>query len=172
MEMVERHDRELRALAYRLLRDKDAMDDVLQEAYLNAFRGFSSFRGDSRVGTWLYRIVYNACIDHLRKERKTLGVSIESMSHREEEEEAAASDDPVQATEDSYGLAQTLAVLPVEQRASVWLVDAMGFSYDQAAKVLGVPAGTVASRLNHARGALRETFLQGREHETVHETFR
>jgi RNA polymerase sigma-70 factor (ECF subfamily) len=167
MDMVREHDRELRALAYRLLRDRDAMDDVLQEAYLKAFRGYSSFRGDALAGTWLYRIVYNACIDHLRKERRTFGLSLESKSYLEEDDEAQAAGDPAQTVADRYGLAQTLALLPVEQRAAVWLVDATGFSYDQAAKVLGVPAGTVASRLNHAREALRETLLQGREHETV-----
>src|ERR671934_126486 len=68
-ELIERHDRALRALAFRLLGDRDRMDDVLQEAYVRAYRALPRFRGRSLPGTWLYRIVYNACIDELRRER-------------------------------------------------------------------------------------------------------
>ena len=62
-QIVEHYDYRLRGLAYRLLGDRDRMDDVLQEAYVKAFRSLPRFKGDAAVGTWLYRIVYNACID-------------------------------------------------------------------------------------------------------------
>jgi RNA polymerase sigma-70 factor (ECF subfamily) len=64
-EIVLRFDSGLRALAFRLLRDRDRMDDVLQEAYLKAFRALPRFHRDARLGTWLYRITYNACLDEL-----------------------------------------------------------------------------------------------------------
>jgi RNA polymerase sigma factor (sigma-70 family) len=67
--VIEANDRNLRVLAFRLLGDRDAMDDVLQEAYAKAFRGIARFRGDSSASTWLYRIVYNACLDELRRRR-------------------------------------------------------------------------------------------------------
>src|SRR5436309_1979289 len=74
VELIERHDVSHRRLAFRLLGDRDRMDDVLQEAYARAFRALSRFRGDSSLETWLYRIVYNACVDDLRrrKEHQTL----------------------------------------------------------------------------------------------------
>lgn len=151
MQIVRRHDRGLRALAYRLLRNREVLDDVLQEAYLKAFRGFSAFRGEAQASTWLYRIVYNCCLDHLRRERRSLEVLVDTVC------DDRVSLDPADEVQSDEGLAKTLALLPVEQRAAVLLVDAIGLSYEQAAEVLSVPAGTVASRLNHARRALRMT---------------
>lgn len=152
MQIVRQHDRGLRALAYRLLRNRWVLDDVLQEAYLRAFRGFPAFRGEAQVSTWLYRIVYNSCLDHLRRERRSLELLVETVC-----DDRASLDDPAEEVQSEDGLAQALTLLPLEQRAAVWLVDAVGLSYQQAAEVLGVPAGTIASRLNHARRALRAT---------------
>jgi RNA polymerase sigma-70 factor (ECF subfamily) len=164
MQMVEQHDRELRALAYRLLGGRTAMDDVLQEAYLRAFRGFGSFRGEAAVGTWLYRIVYNACLDHLRGEQRSREMPLEDDGLSGA---AAPGGDPAETLPGKQSLAAALASLPVEQRATVLLVDAVGFSYAEAAEVSGVSPGTVASRLNHARSALRKTLVEGRGDETV-----
>jgi RNA polymerase sigma-70 factor, ECF subfamily len=61
--VIRHYDPGLRTLAYRLLGDRDGMDDALQEAYVKAFRALPRFRGDSKLGTWLYRIAYNACLD-------------------------------------------------------------------------------------------------------------
>ena len=70
-EVVRRHDDRLRGLAYKLLgADRHRMDDVLQDAYLRAFRGLATFRRDAHLGSWLYRIVYNACIDDLRRTKR------------------------------------------------------------------------------------------------------
>ena len=60
--LIAHYDRGLRALAYRLLGNAGQMDDVLQDAYVKAFRALGRFRGDAGVGTWIYRITYNACI--------------------------------------------------------------------------------------------------------------
>ena len=69
-ELVRRYDGRLRALAYKLLgADRDRMDDVLQDAYVRAYRGLGGYRRDADLGTWLYRITYNACIDELRRQR-------------------------------------------------------------------------------------------------------
>lgn len=146
--IVELHDQSLRRLAFRLLGDRDAMDDVLQEAYVKAFRSLPRFRGRSTLATWLYRIVYNACLDELRRRRASPTVSLDIASD-------AAAPDPTDAVVGRSTLADALASLPPEQRATVLLVDAEGFDYRAAADVLGVEVGTVASRLNRARTALR-----------------
>ena len=65
--LIEMHDRTLRGLAFRLLEDRFAMQDVMQVAYVSAYRAIGSFSGGSAIGTWLYRIVYNACMDELRR---------------------------------------------------------------------------------------------------------
>jgi DNA-directed RNA polymerase specialized sigma24 family protein len=78
--VIKHYDPGLRALAYRLLGDADRMDDALQEAYVKAFRSLSSFRGESRLGTWLYRIVYNACLDELGRARHVVQLPLEEAA--------------------------------------------------------------------------------------------
>jgi len=143
--LVKRHDVSHRRLAFRLLDRSDRMDDVLQDAYVRAFRALSRFRGDSSLETWLYRIVYNACVDDLRRHR-----AHETLDEWDERLAAA----PTQP-EDRLDLAAALASLPPELRAVVLLVDAEGLSYEETAAALGVPAGTIASRLNRARAHLQ-----------------
>jgi RNA polymerase sigma-70 factor (ECF subfamily) len=146
--LVELHDRSLRRLAFRLLGDRDTMDDVLQEAYAKAFRSLPRFRGHSTVATWLYRIVYNACLDELRRVRAHARVPLELSP-------PAAATDPADTVAGRSALLEALASLPPEQRAAVLLVDADGVDYRAAANVLGVEVGTVASRLSRARSTLR-----------------
>jgi RNA polymerase sigma-70 factor, ECF subfamily len=155
--LIRRHDRPLRALAFRLLGDRDLMDDALQEAYVNAFRALPRFRGQSKVETWLYRVVYNACLDELRRGRAnpTAPVDVAAV--------AAVEGDPAEAAGISGALADALASLPADQRAAVLLVDCEGFDYRGAAEVLGVRVGTVASRLSRARAALRHALSTGTE---------
>ena len=138
------------ALAYRLLRDRDGMDDALQEAYVKAFRALPRFRGDAKLGTWLYRIAYNACLDELAASRRVVSLPLESLA-RQPDRASAMPDEVASKSE----LAAALDRLSAEDRAAVLLVDAQGFSYHDAAEVLGVPEGTIASRLNRARVALR-----------------
>src|SRR3954471_15505587 len=69
MTVIAEHDRALRSLAFRLLGDRDRMEDALQEAYVKAFRALPGFRHESGMGTWIYRVVYNACMDELRRRR-------------------------------------------------------------------------------------------------------
>ncbi len=148
-ELLRRHDDKMRGLAYRLLTDRFAMDDALQDAYLNAFKGLHRFKAGSDFGTWLYRITYNACIDELRR-RKRRPVSTEDpvdpVSGRPGPERTVTASETVRAA---------LAELPTDQRVTVVLVDGEGFDQKEAAKILGIAPGTVASRLHRARAALR-----------------
>jgi RNA polymerase sigma-70 factor (ECF subfamily) len=137
----------LRALAFHLLRSPEAMDDALQDAYLKAHRGLVGFRGEASVRTWLYGITYRTCLDHLRAgERRRADVLDDRTADRV---------DHIGATDDRLRLQAALDRLPPEQRAVVLAVDLAGFSYEEVAAVLGVAPGTVGSRLNRARGALR-----------------
>lgn len=139
--LVRRHDQMLRALAYRMLGDRHVMDDALQDAYLRAYRSIGSFRGASAFSTWLYRIVYTACIDHIRRRRPMeLLTEVEVV--------------PV-SVEEGVDIARALERLSPEQRAVVMLVDAQGFTHEEAARIVGVPTGTVKSRLSRAHRHLR-----------------
>jgi RNA polymerase sigma-70 factor, ECF subfamily len=151
--IIDQYDERLRSLAYHVVRDSEATRDVLQDAYVKAYLGLPGFREDADLGTWLYRIVYTTCLNHLR-----------SASRRPQ----ASGDDPAPALERLGGrgdpsgeidatldLAGVLRSLPAEQRAAVVLVDAWGLGFARAAEVLGVPQGTVASRVAAARDKLR-----------------
>jgi RNA polymerase sigma-70 factor, ECF subfamily len=148
--VVSLYDRRLRGIAFRVLGDRERMDDALQEAYLRAFRALPRFRGDARVGTWLFRITYNACLDELARAQKTTHVPLDELV-----EQASDPHELEDALAASSEVASALAKLSPDERAVVFLVDVEGFDYTAASRVLGVPVGTVASRLNRARGALR-----------------
>ena len=152
-DIVRHYDHRLRALAFRLLGDRDRMDDVLQEVYVKAYRALTEFRGASGLGTWLYRITYNACVDDLRRRPA-------QAQPADDPDRAAAVVDPRPGPDDvavgRRDLAAALGRLPPDQRAAVLLVDAYGLDYSDAASVLGVRAGTIGSRLSRARAVLRE----------------
>ncbi len=150
-ELLRRHDDRMRGLAYRLMADRYSMDDALQEAYLKAFKGLHRFRAGSDFGTWLYRITYNACIDELRKRKRS---PLSMVDPIDPESSRPGPERIVSASETVRG---ALAELPVDQRVTVVLVDGEGFDHREAAEILGVAPGTVASRLHRARAALRRT---------------
>jgi RNA polymerase sigma-70 factor, ECF subfamily len=159
-ETILRHyDRRLRVIADRLLDDRQAMDDALQEVAIKALRGLPAFRGDAPLGAWLCRIATTTCLDHLRRLRP---------------EDPVAPDDlpsPFPALDLSDGLdarerlKSALLSLSAEQRAAVLLVDQFGYDYQTAAEALGIPVGTAASRVATARSRLRTVLADGRQEE-------
>jgi len=146
------YDRRLRALAFHVLHDRDLADDALQEVFLYAYRGLPSFRGDAALGTWLHRITYTTCAQFLRRaacrpDPAELGPAGDG---------AASVADHTSSVVDRDEVCRALATLTAEQRLLVLLIDRDGYDYRFAARVLDVPRGTVASRLNGARARLRE----------------
>lgn len=146
--------------AYRLLGDPDRGEDATIEAFSRAFRSLQRFRGDSSFSTWLYRIVTNVCLDHLRGPAPTAsldtGAGEDGQASREVADETG---DPALAALQQRRQAavhQALQALSSEHRAVLVLYDLNGFSYEEIGSILGVPIGTVKSRLNRARHALRE----------------
>jgi RNA polymerase sigma-70 factor (ECF subfamily) len=155
-ELVRHYDGRLRALAFRLLGDRAAMDDALQEAYVKAFRALPGFREDAGLGTWLYQITYRACVDLQRREGRHEASSLDETGTA-----PASPSDPAATATARTDLSRALAALPLDQRAAVLLVDAEGLDYDAAAAVLGVAPGTIASRLSRGRTALRAALAEG-----------
>lgn len=161
-ELLARHRGRMWAVALRTTGNPEDAADALQDAALSAFRAAGAFRRDSAVGTWLYRITVNACLDRLRRAAARPTVHYpdpESPVWRE------ATADPVDMAEQRalrLALEQALGDLPVEQRAAVVLVDVQGLAVDEAARVLGVPAGTVKSRCARGRAKLAEKLRETR----------
>lgn len=152
-EVVRRHDERLRGLAYKLLGgDRHRMDDVLQDAYLRAYRGLPTFRRDAHLGSWLYRIVYNACIDDLRRSRRTPD-PIDLTDAAWEPPAAGAGPEGVAMNADAARRA--LAALTDDLRITVVMVDGEGLDNQTVARLLDIAPGTVASRLSRARATMR-----------------
>lgn len=153
-EVVRRHDDRLRGLAYKLLAgDRHRMDDVMQDAYIRAFRALGTFRRDAHLGSWLYRIVYNACIDELRRSKRRPDPVDTAEPAWDRASDAAGPDRRVIAADTTR---RALAALPDDQRVTVVMVDGEGLDNQTAAKLLDVAPGTVASRLSRARATMRQ----------------
>jgi RNA polymerase sigma-70 factor (ECF subfamily) len=148
--LLRHHEPRLRALAYRVLRDPDLVADALQETALRAFRSIKGFRGEAALGTWLYRITYNACVDLLKGAGRQSDLAERLQSDAERDEP-----DPAELIAAEDQLSRALDSLSAEHRAVVFLCIQQGLDLQTAADILGIPYGTVCSRLNHARGVLR-----------------
>ena len=159
--IIEHYDPRLRMLAFQVLRDRDAMDDALQDAYVSAYKALPDFRGEAAMGTWLYRLTYNACLAHLRR-RTPLPLPDEQL------EQVCPAPDPAGVAEARGDLTAALAALSPDQRAAVVLVMWDGLDYRSAAEVLGIPVGTLSSRLTAARTRLRALLDGGPEEAASH----
>lgn len=149
--------------AYYLLGEHSAAEDAVQEAFLSAYRGLGGFRGGS-FRAWLLRIVTNICLDLLRYDKKHPAVPLEQRDVNDEEIESAAwmidpAPSPEQALERSElrrVIERSLGDLPPNSRAAVVLVDILEMDYVEAAAAMGVPLGTLKSRLVRARQRLAD----------------
>ncbi|BBZ46601.1 RNA polymerase sigma factor SigM [Mycobacterium parmense] len=146
-ELFHRHRRQLHRLARLTTRSAEDAEDALQEAMLSAHRGAGSFRHDAAVGSWLHRIVVNACLDRLRRAKSHPTAPLEDIY--------PVADRTAQV-ETALVVQRALMRLPVEQRAAVVAVDMQGYSVADTARLLGVPEGTVKSRCSRARARLAE----------------
>jgi RNA polymerase sigma-70 factor, ECF subfamily len=144
-DLLERHEPMLRRVALGMLGDPHRVDDVLQEAFVKAYRKLPTFESERQESVWVYRVVHRCCLDELRRRRRRPEVPIDV--------EVAA---PAREPDTSLAIAAALAQLSEGARAVVLLVDLIGLDYEAAAEALGIPRGTVASRLNAARARLRE----------------
>ncbi|HTI77496.1 MAG TPA: RNA polymerase sigma factor SigM [Mycobacterium sp.] len=147
-ELFYRHQRQLYRLARISSRDAEDAADALQDAMLKAHRSAPSFRHDSAVSSWLYRIVVNACLDRLRRNKTHPTTTLEDAAYR--------IGDPTPRVDTAIVVERALMRLPVEQRAAVVAVDMQGYSVAETARMLGVPEGTVKSRCSRARAKLAE----------------
>lgn len=147
-ELFGRHHRRLYHLARATTRTAEDADDALQDAMLAAHRGAASFRHDAAVGSWLHRIVVNACLDGLRRRRlPTMSVP---------DADFGSVGDRTPQVDTAVTVRRALMRLPVEQRAAILAVDMQGYSVADAAALLGVAEGTIKSRCARARARLAD----------------
>ncbi len=148
--------------AYRLTLDGDDAKDLLQDTYLKAFRFIDSFQQGTNAKAWLFRILKNSFINDYRKKSKEPSKvdyqEVESFYNSEDVDRQITPDLRVEALQDMIGDEISIALnsLDVDFRTVIILCDLEGFKYEEMAKILDIPIGTVRSRLHRARNLLKE----------------
>ena len=168
--LVERYQGRAYRLALRIMGDEELAQDVVQEAFLKAYGSLGRFEGRSKFYTWLYRLVFNLCIDTKRRDRSLGQVEWSEEQALDVAPEAAAAGigDPGGATpsrelerkELRELMTRAIEALPEDARRTLVLREIDGLSYAEIAQSLGVPKGTVMSRLHYARRRVRAALVE------------
>jgi len=148
-ELVRRHERRVYNLAYRMLGREEDARDATQDAFVIALRKLPSFRGDAAFSTWMHRVTVNACYDILRKRQRE---PVQELP--KEVEVGPGGPDHAEVTALLIDVRRALLEVPFEFRAPLVLHDVQDLPYEEIAEVLGVPVGTVKSRIHRGRIAL------------------
>jgi RNA polymerase sigma-70 factor, ECF subfamily len=165
--LVERYQRKVYAVALGMLKDKEEAYDVAQEAFVKVYKYLDHFKGDSSFYTWLYRITVNICIDLIRRRGANKGEAVEF----DETVQIDSPDAHIGALGSRLGtnpqksalrkelaekIQEALAQVPEKHRAILLLREVEGLSYEDLARTLEIPKGTVMSRLFHARAKVQK----------------
>lgn len=161
--LVARYQNKIMGYAARMLSDREEAEDVTQEVFIKAYRSLDSFRGESSFSTWIYRIATNLCIDRLRKKKRSPQQAYSLDEPMDKDEEKGSREIPDVSTEPTRSIEkeelrarvrEMVAEMPEKLRAVLIMCDMQGMAYEDIAKVLNCPVGTVKSRLFHARADL------------------
>jgi RNA polymerase sigma-70 factor (ECF subfamily) len=153
--LVERHQTRVFNLCLRILGNREDAFDAAQETFMSALRKVGQFRGDAAFTTWLHRVAVNACYDELRKQQRRPMLHVVAPGDSEEPREAGLPTvDHADEVSGSIDAAAALALVPEEFRVALVLADIQDLPYDQIARILEVPLGTVKSRVHRGRLAL------------------
>ena len=163
-ELVSRYQDRLFNTVLRLVNNAEDARDVVQESFLHAYQSLHSFKGDSLFFTWLYRIAVNTAISMKRKQKPTLRIqpggedqqAIDPLDQAESNRPGHA----IEMAEEERTVHEALAKLSTEHRAVLVMKDMEGMKYEEMAEILGVPIGTIRSRLHRARLEMRDLLLQ------------
>jgi RNA polymerase sigma-70 factor (ECF subfamily) len=167
--LVRRHQKKMLNIAYRMIGDYDEACDVVQEAFLSAWRAIGKFRGEARFSTWLCGIVLNHARSHMtqkaarsRREAGSLDDPVKSKDGSLLKEPSSREEsvlERLEKREREAKVQECIGALDNEQREVLVLRDIQGFSYEEIGGMLKLPEGTVKSRLFRARSALKDGLL-------------
>jgi RNA polymerase sigma-70 factor (ECF subfamily) len=147
--LVHRHERRVYNLALRMLGREEDAKDAAQDAFLNALRKLSSVRGQAAFTTWMHRVTMNTCYDILRKRRRE-----PLLEDPPDDIPSRVTGDPASRVADAIDVQRALVQVPLDFRAVLILHDVQDLAYEDIAEILGIPVGTVKSRLHRGRVAL------------------
>lgn len=173
--LYQRYQRKVFAVAYGFLRNQEDALDIVQEAFIKVHRYLGKFEGQSSFYTWLYRIVANLCIDHLRRSKRKRDVEFDDGLRHDAETDVSGAEflpysklgDPekaLQSTEITEAFEASLKELSDNHAAVIVMRERLGMSYAEMAKAMGCSKGTIMSRLFHARRNMQRLLRERLEH--------
>ena len=158
---------QLYAAALRYTKDPHDAQDLVQDTYAKAFVAFHQFEPGTNLKAWLYRILTTTFINTYRKDQRRPQISDGELEDWQIHDAASHTSDQGRSAEDvaldgivDVDVRNALAAMPEDFRMVVYLADVEGFSYKEIAEIVGVPSGTVMSRLHRGRKLLRESLAQ------------
>jgi len=169
-ELVERHQKKMLNIAYRMLGDYDEACDVVQEAFLAAYKAINKFKAEAKFSTWLYRIVINHTKNRLKQRQSLTRHESTSMDESADIQggcaaclSAASNGNPgeqMEQREREEHVQKCITALDIDYREVLVMRDIQGFSYEEIRDILQIPDGTVKSRLSRARLALKDCLIK------------
>ena len=161
--LVQEYHAKVFSLCMGLVSNREDALDLTQEVFIKIYRSASSFKGDSKLSTWIYRVVQNTCVDFLRRERRYTAVPLPDVL-------TDTSPSPYEITaaaEDREKVRSALLSLPADYKSALLLREYEGLSYSEIADVLGISEGTVKSRISRARAALAKKLTEKAEQNRI-----
>ncbi|NSW92293.1 MAG: sigma-70 family RNA polymerase sigma factor [Firmicutes bacterium] len=163
-QLIESYQKKVFNIALGMMGNYDDANDISQEVFIKVFKSIRNFRQQSSFSTWLYRITTNACLDELRKRKNSKNIiSIDQVIHlengevvRQIEDDGPTPESTAERNELKEAVRDAIFQLSNEHKEVIILRDIQGFSYDDIAKIISCPQGTVKSRINRARNMLKE----------------
>jgi RNA polymerase sigma-70 factor (ECF subfamily) len=152
--LYRQHVGRLYNLAYRMSGGGDDADDLVQDIFLQAYRKLASYKGESSLGTWLYRLAVNLCLDRLRSKAGKMEKITDSIDE-EDAEPVVAPGSPAESNITRMDLERAVGTLPPSYRAAFVLHDVEGYQHDEIARMLDISEGSSKSLLHKARMKLR-----------------
>jgi len=167
--LVDRHKDRAMTLALRIVGERGAAEELVQDAFLRAYRGLEKFRGDAKFSTWFYRILYNVCMTRvLRRPKEKVEWSDDDMRTLDvADQDVPSAQERMEAEEMQALLKEELARIPQAFRSALTLFYVQELSYEEMASVLEMPLGTVKTNLSRGRVLLRKRVME-RLNEEVH----
>ena len=169
-QLIRSYEKRVYNFAYHMAQNQAQAEDVMQEAFIRVFNSIHTFRGEANFSTWLFKIVTNVFLDERKRAKSRQTVPLDEFIELEEdtvtrqiEDTGPTPDVVVQTRERDQLLKDAIQTLPEYQRAMVVFYHFQGKSYEEIADIMNLPIGTVKSRLNRARLALKEKLGAMRE---------
>ena len=165
--LIEKHQTSIYNLVYRMLGNTEEAEDLVQEVFITVFKQIHNFRGDSSLGTWIYRIASNHCINRKKYLARRKHYNKRSYFDLEDKDQPANGagdihgqlprpDEMAEGLQMERIMQKAISSLDEEQRLVLVLRDIQNLSYEQIEDIVGVPSGTIKSRLHRARMNLKE----------------